>query len=178
MARKPSLFVGLCMEGNHVHVHVFLNWHQMLKSPNVFYNHLGTEEERGIKGWRESLARDSAEQANDAREEVYHPSVYDLPFCGRQIHNAKRTRFIPFCSSYKGFPRCTSRCTCRQKADDIDNAVFSTRLWHHISLNIQWNLIINRGPGAEFFNWHAICVGIAGLGVFSGILGIGQGIFP
>ncbi len=33
------------------------------------------------------------------------------------------------------------------------------------------------GGGGELFNWLAVCVGAAQLGVFSGMLGIVQGIF-
>ncbi len=84
-----------------------------------------------MKKWRNQLSGEGEEEAQivKKRNEVkyYQPSLYDLPFCGREIYDQPCTHYIPVCSSYQPVPLCKTNCKKRNREDKEQEEVI-TRL--------------------------------------------------
>lgn len=52
----------------------------------------GTEEERGLKTWRQHLGDDEGEE----QFETASVSVYDLPFCLKRLSHCRAAKYLPF----------------------------------------------------------------------------------
>lgn len=55
---------------------------------------LGTEEERGIKKWRDQLS-----QAGETKD-LPGIQIYDFPFVQKYFNKVRLFRYIPFCPSF------------------------------------------------------------------------------
>ena len=91
---------------NHTFVQLTVNHHRVVSAA-------GTDEERGIKEWRQMIG--------DADSQIEQLKVYNLPFCSERINSWRCSKYMPLCPAFD--PTCG-----RKKSVDEDIVVVKTDL--------------------------------------------------